>query len=473
MVEASIHALPVRGVVLVLAAAAGALGYAAPARANTPDDVQGLGARANAMGGAGTAIAEDFAATYYAPANLAYCRESSLTLGLRHTHYDLQLDGAPDDPEAAELRDQTRIVVGVCNRLPYGFALGIVFSTGLQNAMTLDQSTLDSQPRYLLYGDPLEQLTIQLGLAYRIVEQVSIGIGVSVLVSSALALDASIPVASAADESVYTRIQWQLSPAASLVAGVHVRPIEGLRLALNYRSALFHDLDAPANIEVALADSVLEVPLLIEGATWYSPQQVAFGMSYILFERLTLAADVTWQDWSKHPGPFLIVTAQDLPDPSVADLLMYPPREQYGFRDAVVPRVGVELRVLESRALALRAGYGYRSAIAPIPTQISNLLDGPVHSVSAGLGYDFGDDPDAPEQDIAIVQSDGDAEQASLDAPGPYVRGVDGRLSAFVRVAHMKTQQVVRPEQVGQPLSDYTFGGNVVDAGIELSLGWF
>jgi len=440
-----------------------ALGLCLPslALANTPDDIQGLGARANAMGGAGTALAEDFAATHYSPANLAYCRESSISLALRHTIYELELDSDdPDDPELKELRNQTRTTIGVCNRLPFGFALGIVFGVGLQNPMTLDQGTLDEQPQFLLHGEPLEQLSIQLGLAYKIVDQLSIGIGASILVNSGLGIDANIPVVTADSETLSTRIRWDLSPTASIIASAHVRPIPELRFALTYRSALFHDLDAPATIEVNAAGAFLDVPILIESAAWYSPQQIAFGATYTLLDMLTFAFDFSWQDWSKHPGPFLVVTPNSPPgEMTVADGLSYPPREDYGFRDAFVPRLGVEFRTLEDKNLALRAGYSFRNQVAPLPTQTSNLLDSAMHSISLGAGFDFGDDPDAANP-----------------APGsPYVRGVDGRLNVFVRVGHMKRQTVDRPDRAADdvPLSNYSFGGNVVDAGLELTLGWF
>lgn len=429
------------------------------ALANTPDDIQGLGARANAMGGAGTALAEDFAATHYSPANLAYCRESSISLALRHTIYELELDSDdPDDPDVKELRNQTRTTIGVCNRLPFGFALGIVFGVGLQNPMTLDQTTLNAQPQFLLYGEPLEQLSIQLGLAYQIVDQLSIGIGASILVNSTLGVDANIGLITDED-TVATGIRWNLAPTASIIASAHVRPIPDLRLALTYRSALFHDLDTPANIEVNAGGIFVDVPIMIESGAWYSPQQISFGATYTALDMLTVAFDFSWQDWSKHPGPFLVVTPNS-PEGEVtlADRLLYP-REDYDFRDAFVPRFGLEFRTLEEKNLALRAGYSFRNQVAPLPTRTSNILDSAVHSISLGAGFDFGDDP-----------------EAANPAPGsPYVRGVDGRLNVFVRVGHMRSQTVDRPDRAaaGEPLSSYTFGGNVVDAGLELTLGWF
>lgn len=424
--------------------------FASSARANTVEDIQGLGSRVNAMGGAGTALATDFAATYYSPANLAFCENSSLSLELRHTLYELELEGDPDDPEAKELRDQTRVSVGFCNQLPYNFAFGLVFAMGLQNPMTLDQTTLSSTPQFLLYGEPLEQLSIQLGVAYKIVPQLSIGLGVSILVNSFLGVNASIPIVT--DGTVEAEIRWDLKPRAAVVAGVHAEPIPGLHLAANYRSALFHDLNTPTNVEVEAAGVFLDVQLFIESAAWYSPQQFAIGVTWDPIDALTLAFDVTWFDWSSHPGPFLIVTP--VGDDGIAAGLRYPEREDYGFRDVVVPRLGAEYRILDDD-LALRAGYHYRAAIAPVPSQTSNLLDSDVHSISLGGGYFFGDRPD----------------EMTEPATGPHIRGANGSIDVFVRVQHMKSRDVARTE--AGPLDVYSFGGNVLDAGLQLSIGWF
>lgn len=436
-------------VAVVAALLAGAL---APPRAsaNTPEDLQGLGARVNAMGGAGTALARDFAATYYSPANLAYCENSSLSLEMRHTLYQLELQRDPSDPELKELRDQTRVNVGFCNLLPFDFAFGLLFGTGLQNPMTLDQTTLTADPQFLLYGEPLEQLSIQLGLAYRIIPQLSVGLGVSILVNSVLAVDAAIPVLS--DGSVSAKIRWDLQPRAALVVGAHAEPVPGLHFAVNYRGALFHDLDTPTNVEVDAAGLFLDVQLFIESAAWYSPQQLALGVTWDPIADLTVAFDLTWFNWARHPGPFLVVTPVG---DGVSAGLDYPLREEFGFRDAWVPRIGAEGRLLGGH-LALRGGYGFRGAVAPIPQQRSNVLDSAVHTFTLGGGYFFGDRP----------------HEFTGPATGPHIRGANGSIDVYVRVHHMVGREVVRTMPMGV-LDRYSFGGNMLDAGLQLSIGWF
>ncbi len=428
------------------------------AAANTPEDVQGIGARTNAMGGAGTALATDFGATYYAPANLAYCENSGLSIDVRHTHYELETrDTQPGDPEPEELRDQTRLTAGFCNLLPYNFSFGLIFGLGLQNPMTLDQTTLNEKPQFALYGEALEQLTIGLGLGLRIVPEFSLGLGVSILVRSNLVVDVGIPVVD--DSDVSASLHWDLGLAASLIVSAHAEPVPGLHFAATYRSALFHDLDAPIDAEIEVAGVFLDVEILLESAAWYSPQSFAIGAAWDPVKTLTVAFDLTWHDWSAHPGPFLIMSP--IGDDGVSASLRYPPRENQGFKDIWVPKLGAEYRIRDGH-VAFRAGYAFRPSILPPPsgapndTQIANLLDANVHSISLGGGYFFGDRPHEFEGEPA----------------NPYVRGANGSIDLYVRIHHMTTTHVQRADPT-TVLGAYSYGGNVVDIGLQFSLGWF
>ena len=225
------------------------------ARANAPEDVQGVGARTNAMGGAGTASAVDFSATYYNPANLSRCENSQLGVDIRHTLYNLEaedaspaLAGDPDAdpttdddyPEPKPLRDQTRVTMGFCNHLPFNLSFGMVFGIGLQNPMTLDQSTLNQQPHWLLYGEQLEALSIALGIAYSPIPELSFGFGASILIHSTLSINTEIEVLS--DDPSEVIFQWNLQPTAAIYVGVNANPTSWLHLGIAYRGALYHAL---------------------------------------------------------------------------------------------------------------------------------------------------------------------------------------------------------------------------------------
>ena len=403
------------------------------ASANAPEDVQGVGARVNAMGGAGTALSTDFSGTYYNPANLSRCQNSQLGIALRHTFYGLDVndrsapvagdpDGDPtnddDYPTPKPLRDQTRVSIGFCNHLPFNFSFGMMIGLGLQDPMTLDQSTLNARPHWLLYGEQLEGLSIALGVSYKPIEQLSIGLGTSILIHSFLAVGTEIEIASA-DPSEVT-FQWQLQPAAALYAGIQATPIPELHIGFTYRGALFHDLDTPVQVDAGAFGLTIPIDLFVESAAWYTPQQVAFGVSAEPIPQLTLAMDITWYNYAAHPGPFM----QAVPGEGVAAAaIAFPERESFGQRNIVVPRFGAEFRAMENR-LAFRAGYNYRPSIVarpasqPCTTQTgvsftcrANVLDGNVHSISLGAGYRFGDLPDELRNPYASDVPEGDEEE--------------------------------------------------------------
>ncbi|MCB9661776.1 MAG: outer membrane protein transport protein [Sandaracinaceae bacterium] len=431
-------------IALSVACALGVSSASVPrARANAPEDVQGVGARINGMGGAGTAAAVDFSATYYNPANLSRCSNSQVGVDIRHTFYNLDVeddgpalagdpDGDPttdaDYPTPKPLRNQTRATMGFCNHLPFGLSFGMVFGIGLQNPMTLDQSTLNQRPHWLLYGEQLEALSIALAIGYRPIPQLSFGLGASILIHSALSINTDIAVLS--DEPSEVIFQWDLQPAAALYVGVDVNPVDWLHLGIAYRGALYHDLQTPVNVDASALGLAIPIQLFVQSAAWYTPRQVAVGASVDPLDMLTVALDLTWYNYAAHPGPFLVAT----PDNDLtAAAVGFPTREDYGQRNVVVTRLGAELRVLDD-ALAIRAGYGFRpSSLARPGTSAgclertgtsdpcrANVLDANTHSIAFGAGYRFGDSPDTvahPLEDASDVPPDESAEESDVGSP--------------------------------------------------------
>lgn len=444
-----------------------------PASANTPEDVFGVGARNNAMGGAATAAVRDFTAVYYNPGALARCRGNHLSVSAQHVAYgalDIDIpEGSrpmvpdPDQPGQQMIdpdyvadppRDQTRITVGFCNRLPFDLAIGALVAFNLQNPLLLDLSTQSPEPQWGVFDEPTLQIALNLGLGWAPNDVISFGAGFSLLLRSELVVRADFVLGG---ESA-ALLRYNLNPAFAGYLGVLITPNERVSIGVTYRSKLTHQVTLPVTASILNQDALIN----ITGENWHSPHQLALGVSADPTARLTLAADVTWYRWSGYGGPFLAA-------PTEGELaLEFPEVEDVGYRDVVVPRIGAEWR--PTVRSALRWGYAFRaSAVARPGTSsgcreqadagepcIGNVLDSHTHSISIGGGYRFG----------VLTEP---------EATTPDAKRVFAQLDAFLRYTRVQPRNVNRTEPEDQlpHLRRYSFGGSLFEAGLTVSLGWY
>ncbi len=420
------------------------------AGANTVQDLQGVGSRVKAMGGAGTALAQDAAATYYNPAGLSKCARNQATIESNYWRYGLSVDSDTEELEGETLSDRAALTFSACLHLPYRLSVGLLFDTGVSQVQSLKQSSLNKTPEYALYGKPLEQISIIGGVSYKVNSHLSIGVGGAVLVNSGLQISAAIPVLGGDDE-IAGAVAWELKPATSFYGGVRYEFDNQLVLAASLRTALFHQLKAEARTRVQAAGVLIDVDVLLENVAWYSPLQASVGATYPVSETITTAFDLSWYNYSAHPGPYIHISPLD-PEDSVAAGLNYPPDEDPGFRDILVPRFGVEL--LATPKLALRAGISYRPTPLPLPApdKRANLLDASVATLSFGSGYVWNlKDPKKDQKDSQSISS--------------------FEVSAHLRLHHMSEKTVTKIVDTNQTAS-FKFGGQMLDTGITATVGW-
>jgi len=364
-----------------------------------PFDITGFGSRAQAMGCAFTAAADDFSAVYYNVAALV--QGEGVTFGLEYFSLwsSLQING-----EGFEIDDSD--VSGVALGVSWtprrrGRRLGLGLAVALPDQATIRARLLPPlEPRFVMINTQTQRSEAIAAVAVELIPGLSLGAGFSMIADlggRGVRINATLgsvePVASADIE-----IRADMAP----MAGLLYVPRSGLSLALAYRGQL--DLKMETNTEALLhlpggrmlmGEAGVMIGLSVGQDIFYSPHEITAGCAYRPCERLLLTADLTWYDWSKFPVPPTLEI-----DFTLAGLLSLlvdvPPELDPGLvgiplKDTFAPRVGLELRAYKAAtfALDLRAGYAFEKSPVPEQVRYGNYLDNDRHIGSAGFGVSF------------------------------------------------------------------------------------
>jgi len=420
---------------LLLAALAGLLAAPAAARADNLEEFA-FGPRAQGMGGAFTALASDYTATYYNPGGLILSRHVNLALGYSFADYQLELDserGGDLDDEAERIPDLSALTIGVSTTIPFdvpdrfGFGLAVFLPT--RGLIDIEARAPTPEPDFFRYGESHDRLHLLAALAVKLTDWLSFGAGASIFVDAV------------GGTTLLPEIEFELKlkPDAGAVVGFLVAPADWISFGVTYRSEISFKLDFPA--------AALGVPLLeLETITFFTPHQVQAGVAINLTPSLLVSVDVAWVNWSAFEDPFLVVSG---------GVVL---RERQDFDDVISPKVGVELAATDW--LFLRAGYWYRNSPVPDQDDLGNLVDSPKHVFTVGVGLSFGQ----PAEQISDEAQEGgeDAEtieEALVDA------SVD--LDFFFQYHLHESRDQTKPAT--DPIGSWEAGGGIVNFGASLT----
>jgi long-subunit fatty acid transport protein len=167
----------------------------------------------------------------------------------------------------------------------------------------------------------------------------------------------------------------------SISLGVLLTPIEGLHVGLCHRSERVLNIENTSTTTVETLRVPAVTALLMEVTATFAPQQFSLGVEWEISPEWSVAADLTWSDWSEYSGPYSLLTVQ----PETTSGVSVQPHPRIDARDTVTPSFGVEFR--PSAAWTIRGGYRYRPS--PIPEQdgSTNLVDSNSHMLSMGVAF--------------------------------------------------------------------------------------
>jgi len=409
----------------------------------------GLGSRAVSMGGALTALADDFSATFYNPGGLAAADRSNVTVGgvwAKPWLYWWEKGGPKQHPD---LLATGAAYLGLTSNLSHltGFrqldpwTLGFCVYLPLERVLFTDIPPENTERRFLFYLDDTQVLALLAGLAWKITPWLSVGL------SGHFLADLRAPNEAVAEIDLRTvfpylaglgDLQKQVRPRIMRDAELKVAPIVGLRvqpadwflLGLTYHGKLYGETVGTQDIllrftDVSSPNSSFQTAILadIHYVHYWNPNRISLGAA-LLSGPLAVSLDLAWADWSDYLDP-----------------MWYRPSPP--FRDTWTPRLGLEYR-FENR-LVVRAGYAFQKSPVPEQTGSSNYMDCDRHVVSFGAGYTF------PRGPARILWK----KPLTVEASVQYLELVE------------RTYRKSDPVRYG---GDLTLGGRMVHAGLSVTL---
>lgn len=369
----------------------------------------GLGPRSAAMGGAMSAEANDYSATFYNPSLLVNSKESNFGLSLQYYQPNATVaktgGTAALDCSSCQPRESVGSSLGfvfplggkVKNRVAIGLALNMPTSVFLRVSAP-DRNS----PFWYHYDTGHERFSLNVGAGFRPVDWLNIGAGVTVL-SDLVGNGAQVKVDLFSKQVKAASINSYFANRVGPVFGVSITPWRRLRLGATFRWEMKLEYEIPAQIDL---EGIGALNLALSGVLHYSPHTVQFGASLDVLDNLTVVLDGEWANWSAAPSPYMAVkmglsgaTLSALGLANAFDLASA--QQAPGFTDTLTGRVGIEWRAT-SRVLA-RVGGFYRPTMVPKQdTPGTNLLDAAAVGITGGFGFNFKDPLEVFESPIKI-----------------------------------------------------------------------
>jgi hypothetical protein len=407
----------------------------------TVAELFGVGPKAVAMGGAFTAVADDYSATWYNPAGLTQPASIQVGAGLLFVNYTLRVNGSP-----RPIRSRGGAYIGLVAPLFHGRGAAGVWGYYPQAVLQTNKFQSPAEPTFPLDENRGEIFDLSPALAFDITPKLSFGAGFRLLSNQRAKLNLFLPLAFNGAEQGGTgdivpvgsgELIIEAKNRISPVFGLLWRPYENLKVGATYRYFTRQDVRIDNNVSTITSSSVTTgfvntllsqdaiVKGRFQGFNFYSPNEVSFGVAYDPSPRLTLAANLDWEFWSEIEDNRIngnrfedFLYKLGAPEPLRVNFRRFANTKAHNI---LIPRVGFEWRPKTKKGplgpvdFQVRGGYAFRPAVfqndqaggfmsfsvineAETGTTIrmrglgTNDLDAARHILSVGLGMTI-DDP--------------------------------------------------------------------------------
>lgn len=406
----------------------------------------GAGAKATSMGGAFTAIADDFSATYYNPAGLATVKHREAVSGWLFGESSVNLEGPADNHHEV----LSGPVLG--NVFPFEI-LGIKAAFGIYNFWPKHGSRIlriSTAPHFFggnctgncgglvstggrgvnlriprrlpesvfISSEQQQHLDFLAGLGMRLNDYLYVGTGLranlqikgGVNTDFALTSKGRGALAAAPPGDAQFLGQIRAEPTFGWIIGALLDTQKGVRIGGTWKQEIRTQFRQSLTTRTSLPTTdTLSVVIPVTGRlsvdTFFQPQEVTFGVAVDLGSRWTLSGEIGWQEWSRYRGNELFGSFQGIQSftvppnqgPSGGGTVTFLPKVNPSMRNIWIQRYGVQYQM--KRVFRLRAGW------ARIPSVVKDPGAGrmiPVRDVNKNIIAYVTDEPNFADGDKQI-----------------------------------------------------------------------
>lgn len=299
------------------------------------------GARAMAMAGAFTGLANDPSAVFFNPAGITQLTGTNIMAGVTFIKPISTFRGPSPSVTEWELEDQIfnpinfYVTHQLSNDLHVGFGVNNPYGLG-----TLwDENWVG---KYMAIETEIRTFFFNPVISYKISDQLSIGVGPvfafgDVLISRKTRSGSLNPF----NKDVFIELSGD-GTAWGFSAGLLYKPLNELSLGLSYRSETKFSFEGDANVEGPDQFKPL-LPAGAISAPLSTPQNITFGLATSLMSNLIVTADFQYIGWSSYDK--LELTFDDVVDENGGKLVQTSVRD---YDDTWIARLGGEYNLDES-----------------------------------------------------------------------------------------------------------------------------
>lgn len=255
------------------------------------------GAKAVAMGGAFTSIADDPSAVYWNASGMSFMKGTNIMFSSHLVAPQTTFRGV--SPLVDKYRSENRIFfpthLFITHKINDQFSAGIGFTQPFGLGTTWDE---DWPGKYLAIETGLTTYVIPAVVSFRPIEQLSISAGF-LYGFAKVKITRKSPISSLFAADAFVELEGNDKFAYGFNAGLMFRPTNFLSIGASYTSEMEYDFKGTATT-TAPSQFASQVPSGNITATLTTPQNLAVGLAVDVTARLKLSAEYQFIGWSSY-----------------------------------------------------------------------------------------------------------------------------------------------------------------------------